>query len=568
METLQYGISLEDRMSGPAKVAGAAMSSLSGQLSSAKASLAGYQAQLGKGTSIGGLSSIGAAAKNIQGSLPGATESIGAVVGPMVAVGAAAIGTTAAIGALTYQATSLAIEQSALREQMVSTFDVLGRGKVSGEATVAMLDGLRRGTGLTRDQLAPFARELMSVGFAGDALRGQLIAISSVKAFAGDHGAAVYAETLTKLSEGVKVSGKSLLELQKAGIPVDAIAKQLGQKTFADLAKGLSKGTVSAKSFQVALTNAVNSTGSSALQRQALEIGNQWGLFRENALHLFDGLGDAAKPFLLQLRGLFGIIDQSKPSGQSMKKAITGALTSVVTTLAKVVPVVKHFFLDMVILSLRGYLAIKRHWSLVSTAISGAVLVGKIALASLAAAVVLVAAPLALAAAAGVALWTALGVVISKGLQLATAGRAMASGLVEGFIGGLVAGVARVADGAKSLGAAAVKGLKGFLGISSPSRVMLRLGQQDTAGAFAGGIERGAPRTREASATIGSNAYVGVQSGSRATAPAAPSAAASKTIRIDVGGIHINGSAGQTTLELTETAVALIFERLALSQGL
>jgi len=181
------------------------------------------------------------------------------------------------------------------------------------------------------------------------------------------------------------------------------------------------------------------------------------------------------------------------------------------------------------------------------------------------------------AMAAGVAFTTALGAgivwLVEKLESLGSEALGAGVGFVQGFIDGITGGIGKVKEAAGNLADAAKNSVKDFLGIHSPSTVMMKLGEH-TGGGFAGGIASAAPDVGAVSAGMGATAYAGASSGLKAsdysTGGAGGYAGGGATGGGTVGPITINLTApgGVTNaIELTEVAVSALFERLALQQG-
>jgi phage-related protein len=121
---------------------------------------------------------------------------------------------------------------------------------------------------------------------------------------------------------------------------------------------------------------------------------------------------------------------------------------------------------------------------------------------------------IAVVAIAGVA--TVLGTMVSAFVGavamiwgLAASGFAAAIGFVDGIVGGIESGVGAVVDAVKGLASSALGAFKGVLGIASPSKVMLEHGEEDTAGAFAGGLDKGNAKVKASAKRMGEAAKPG-----------------------------------------------------------
>lgn len=301
--------------------------------------------------------------------------------------------------------------------------------------------------------------------------------------------------------------------------------------------------------------------------------------FTENITAMFKGIN--IKPFIGEMKGLFEIFDQSKPSGQAMKAAIGGAFNKVFEVLTKVVPMVKHFFLDIVILSLKAYIALKplikgikdfassaEGAAIINTVLSGLWTMLKVV--GVAFGVVVVAALVLWGAMilVSVAVWSAVGaafgmlseVSMALGEWIASAATS-AYDFISGLVNGITGGAIRVVGAVKGLASQAISAVTSTLKIGSPSRVMMGKGL-DTAEGMAVGIEAGADDVHGAASTMATAAAKGA---SAAPQPAPTTAAKGSGATILVN-VQIDG-AGKSALEITEEMVAAVFGRMALEAG-
>jgi hypothetical protein len=150
-----------------------------------------------------------------------------------------------------------------------------------------------------------------------------------------------------------------------------------------------------------------------------------------------------------------------------------------------------------------------------------------------------------------------------------------AGNFVDGLVLGFENGITKVTDAAKNLGKSAMNAVKDVLGIHSPSRVMLNMGMMTGAG-FAGGLSASTGHVASAGAGMAAGSVAGAagsvnrnnySSASYGSSSSSNSTSNSKHTIVNVGGIHIEGG-GKGATEITEEAVTLIFERIALTQGL
>lgn len=548
-------IQLKDNVSGPAEKASKSVGSLSDKVG-------GMQAELAELT--GGLSLVAEAV-------------LGAVV---------------AFGALTVAGAAFAIKASQEKQAALALWDALGEGVVTGEQIDDMLDGLREKTGISKDALGSYTQEFLRLGITGtEALEGLTVAAASAEAIVKGGGqafSALFGKINAAAESGQKLTipfKKLQSQLVAVGLNISDVAKQMGI-TEGALTSGLKAGTIDAKKFGDAVQDAVTKKGAGPLQNMANSVENLGKLIKEYIGDIFEDLGPSIAPFMAQVRELFGIFDsKTKPSGQALKQGIEGFFKRVFDLATKVVPMVKHFLENMIIYGLKAYIALKPviNWfksladnqtviavmsSLVDGLKTALVAIG-VALAVVIGAFVILT---GIGIAVGASIWALAGIISSfvadsiKSLVDWVAGAYQtASDFVSGLVQGITDGAGKVIGAVTGIADGAVNAFKGALGIHSPSAVMASLGGFTSQG-FAEGMESKAPDVHAAGQSVSGNAVAGASGGSAA----APSSGGGSTVTVTVepGAISINGGSAQSVSELTEQAVSLIFERIALSQGL
>lgn len=496
-------------------------------------------------------------------------------------LGAVALG----MGALVLAGVSLAISAAGAKQKIVTLFDALGEGKITGKQTVAMLDELGDQIGQTRDQLAPLAKGFLTMGITGTAaLRSLTLAAASAGALA-EGGAEKFttmfgvinaaAETGSKLTIPFKKLEK---QLQGVGLNIGDLAKEMGT-TEAALTSGLKAGTVDAKKFGDALTAAATSKGAGPLANAGKQLGAIWAKATEDVTKMFEDID--VGPFLKEVKDMFAILGQGKPSGEALTKGIGGFFKQVFTLLTKVVPLAKHFLLDMIIYGLKAYIAVKPIIGAIkefATSAEGAAIIGTVlsALWNVLKVVgvvigVVVVAVLALWAAmivVSVAVWTAVGAFLglfdsvgsALGGWIASAAKA-AYDFVAGLVSGIADGAGAVIGAVTGLADKATGAFKSALGIASPSKVMAGLGGHVAAGT-AEGIEAGSDDVHGAASGMATAAVKGATSGGGG-GDGGGAAKGATTINVTV---QIDG-AGKSAMDITQEMVSLVFERAALAAG-
>jgi hypothetical protein len=495
------------------------------------------------------------------------------------AAGVAVLG----LGALVLAGAAFAISANQAKQAMLSMFDAMGGGLVTGAQVDDMLSGLSDRIGISKDRLASYTQAFLKMGVTGvEQLEKLTLAAISAEAITKGGGAAF--EDLQKkialaveTGQGFKLGTKQLLQLREAGVGVSDIAAKMGLTTEA-LTASLAAGSVDAKKFGDAMTDAIIKKGAKPLDRLGSSFASIRDKFMQDIGDMFEDID--VGPFMKEVKDLFAIFGQGKASGESLKAGIGGFFKQVFALATKVVPLVKHFLLDMVIFGLQAYLAIKpivgklqelwkandgagkmlAAWELlkpvlIATGIVIAVLVG------------LFIALWAVGILVGAAIWglAALiaGFVLQAGQSLidwASGAATAALNFIAGLVKGITEGAGMVVNAVKGVAGSAVGAFKSALGIGSPSKIMMGLGV-NTGEGFAGGLEGAAPSVHGAASGVASAAVEGASSaGDKATGVSAK-AGAQITVNVQIDG------AGKSAEGITEELVSLVFERYALAAG-
>ncbi len=565
-------------------------------------------AVLGLADSMGGLSkntdgisdSMGGLAESSEGTTAELAELTGGLSIVAEAAGVAAL----AIGAIIVAGAAMAIKVGEATSKMRTMFDALGEGKISGDATIKMLDEIGDASGLTREAIAPLARDFMAMGVTNaDALKKMTTAAISAQAIMGDPSAAQSFDSLSKKiqlaatsTNKLTLGARALTTIADTGANATDIAKKLGM-SLTELEKGLKAGTINATKFGDALQDSLIEKGAGPMALMANSFSSIKNKFMENIGKMFEPASEAAGEFMAAVKDLFDIFGQGKASGQALSAGIGGFFKELFQTATKVVPYIKHFMLDLVILGLKAYIAVKpivKYFQDLWKQHDGLGLLKKafeafgVILALVAVAVLVMLSPFIIAGVLFVALVAgvvALGVAFSELATyltgaLSAAGAALsewvssAADTAKNFIAGLVKGITdgagMVVDAVKGLAKGAMDSITGALGIHSPSTVMMKLGGH-TAGGFAEGIDGGASDVQASASGLATATVKGAAGATGAPGAPAPSGGGGGgggvSVNVEPGAIVIQG-AGKGVEELTEEAVSMIFERVALGAGL
>lgn len=506
-------------------------------------------------------------------------------IGPVALKVAAGIGAAAlAVGALVVKGVELALSASDAKGDMILLFDTLGDGALTGLEAVAMFDKLGVATGQTRDKLAKTAQAFAAMGVTGvDHLEKLTLAAVSAGELAKGGGEAfelMYKKIATSQATGqaLKIPLKGLGSLADMGLRVDDVAKQMGISA-AELGSQLAAGTVDAKRFGDALQKSLVEKGANLVADAATDLTNVWARAKESFTKFFEDIDIG--PFATEVAKLFGILDSGTDTGKILKSGIAGFFKEALALATKVVPVVREFLADLIIGGAAAYdallpvgQAIKNFAASeagqlaidgITSALKLMAIAAGVVLVTLGAVVALVGGTVAALAQIGVAIVATGGLIVDAlaGWQVAavTAGSNFVTGLVNGILGGLPA----VVQAVQGLASSATGAFTNAMGIASPSKVMAGLGEH-LGGGVAAGVKSSAGAVESATQGMAASAVGGVE----AATPSSSSAGGGGgiTVTLEPGAIVIQGGASASATDLTEQAVAMIFERLASAQGL
>jgi hypothetical protein len=507
------------------------------------------------------------------------------LTGGLSIVAEVAAGVAGAFGLLIFAGVKLALSANEAKQKMTTLFDSLGEGKITGKETIAMLDELGEQIGQTREQLAPLTKGFLTMGITGtEELKSLTLAAASAGALA-EGGAEKFTKffgvvnAAAQTGEKLKIPFKKLeTQLQGVGLNIGDLAKQMGISEAA-LTKGLKAGTIDAKKFGDALTEAATSKGAGPLANAGKQLGQSWEKFKTDLVELFEDID--VGPFLSELKSVFGIFSKGSPVGKQLKGGIGDFFKQVFSILTKLVPMAKHFFIDMAIYALKAYIAAKpilkwlldlRNNETVMTALVGAMKTLGVVLLVVGAAIAFVVALVVGAWAAATLLIVGVYALIGSFNELTQgAGKALADWLktipgvandfISGLVNGIKAGAAAVIAAVTGVVGGAIDAAKKKLGIASPSKVMMQIGDH-TATGMAEGIEAANDNVHGAASGLASAAVKGAQAPAPASGGSDKGGGTVVNINVQVDG------AGKSAQEITDEMIAQSFERYALVAGL
>lgn len=594
---LKFAFELADKISGPSRDMAKNTESLGRQFDSAKKKLEIYEYQLAHAQKISDAGAyvkygqlVGEAAQKTF-DLGEAMEASGrssevaskgilasvAALGPYAAAAIAAAvatgGFVAVLGDLIFKGAEFAIESSQMKSELVGVLDAMSDVDGFGERGIKTIDAYAVTIGRSREEVADWAKTFMAMGVTDlGELRSQILTTASATALLGKEGGHAYEEFAAKIQfaiqahEGLKIAERRLESLRKSGVNLDDVAKRLGtdsHKLTEQLKVGLDPSKVQA--FGNALQDSLQEKGAGPLARMAMSLTSTIEDFRTFSRELFEDVN--VKPFLDMMHDIVEVFDKSTDTGKAFKLVITEAFTGILGTSEEIGPKIQEFFLDIAIWSVESYIYVKQHWTDITQTLSGLVTVGKYVaytIGVLIAGALAATAPLWAPIVGGVAALGSLAHLIGgTGKSGEQSGKAISDGMVDG----IEAGSPGVAGAAFSLGDEAQDALRANLKVHSPSLVMAGIGE-DTGEGFAMGIRSGAKDAGDASEDMGEMALSRTGDGIYPPSGGNGGSSADRTVN---GGIHITIQAPQGVTgaaELTEIAIATIFERIQLQQGM
>jgi hypothetical protein len=569
VDGFEWILEMRDSMTGPAGTARSSLRGLESQMKSTEAEIRKLQAtqlmyrQAGftqgakeAGNDIAklrqGLSETRAAHSDLTASAGASAEAMGVLGGAFMAAAAAAAVVAVAFASATYEGGKLALEMSELREHTTAMFTGLSGSAAGGEEMYASIQKLRKILPESEKDLSSWAAKLMGAGMVDPrSVQESIKAMSSASALmgGGEQGKAAadkVSNLIAKSLEGGKFKGMAKT-LVGTGVSADDLAKQLGM-TPENFQKAFKKGTIEADKGIDALNDVLQRKGAGALAGTMNELPVMMAKAKESFMHLFDGVD--VKPFTAAVRQMVGILDTAQPSGRAMKLTITDAFNSIMRIGGETVRAltIGFLYLELGVLKLMHVFApviLKfREWmhdGTLLTIMYGALILMGIALASIAVTLGLVVAPI-------VAMGVAFAYAVQKALELKQ----------------IVTGVGEAAPNMTKVMGPNATTLGGMGG-------QLEMGTAP-AHATGGRVMQPAPGEVFASVAPGESIApkggIAVGAGGGQSAGAAPGSG-SRTVMVDVGGIHIEG-AGKSAHEIMgmlEDAVADLFDRAALEAG-
>lgn len=455
-----------------------------------------------------------------------------------------------------------------------------------GEKLVGVVDTLSQKLPETKDQIGALAVKLTEMGMSADQVQKAITAMSAANAESAGSGDKLL-NVIEKMQMGAKLGKRDFMALaQITGMSVKQIQAEL------------SKGGAAADAFMAKIEDMATAKGAKVLSDKMQDLGVIWDKFKERVLDLFTGIANSPgyKEFIAAVNTLFHLFDSQ---ADKMKGGFTSAMSTMFSVAAKTLTYIEIALLKVATFGVRAYIwafpfikKVKELWrefgmsDKVITALKalgviiGVLLVG--AATTLITTLGIMTATILAVAYAGEKLWVAIigiatyiyKLIVAAWAFVKSAGKAITDWIdgavsagedfVKGIVEGIKNGAQWVYDAVANLGSGMVDGLKSVLGISSPSKVMMKMGGH-TAEGFVQGVDAKQNDVIASAEGIADAAQSG----------AAPSGGGGRggggvTVNINAGAIVINAKGGSDSSirEMAEQLLVEINERVMHAQGL
>jgi len=465
-----------------------------------------------------------------------------------VAVALVAVAAAAALATAAFIRYGIAAADAARSQRL---FDNAAAGSVArGSELNKVVSDIASRVPIAREQVAEFGRQLQLAGINGLRLQTALTTIAMIESVVPGAGAKI--EGLVERFQKLRRAVLTRADLEGTGLALVDVAAQLAKGmgiTTAAALQMLQNGTAGTDKVLDAMKRAVEQKFGKTIAAQMMSLTTQWAKLKESIGALFTGID--LEPLLGALKSITDSFSQNTVTGKVLKFLITTMFQGLVDVAAKVLPLVRAFFLQLVIAGLKLYIALKPIGAAISEAfdrvdgakaLEYAMIAGKVAavallfvLGAITAVVLAAMAPILLvgsilygafkmgeAAVQGViAMFGGLGGSLSS---LGSVGAGAASGLVDGFVAGVQAKIGAAIGAVAQLGAAIEQGLRTAIGWHSPATLGI-----DAIAAVGEGMEVGAEKT----APTATGAAAGLVDASAVKGAAKGAKAAGKIIWVD-----------------------------------
>ena len=595
---VEFVIALTDQLSGPAALMGKSLLTTANaadivdkqiQTTSKALTRAFAAGDTAKVESLSAkMNTLGESFESLGGQSAKGADNLAASLGELLtpaAAAEAALAAVAVVAGLLFGGAKMALEAAEFKKSTLASFSALTGSAAAGAQTLDTIRALEGSVPESEATLVDRAKGLLAQGIDPKKLQATLLSMSNVAAAIGDQGA----QKIQSVMEKSLTSGKfqlSAKQLVGTGVTEDDLAKALGMSKTQMLG-AIKAGTITAEKGIDALNAAVNAKLGGVAADKAGDFGSQMTKLHDNIGQLFEDVN--IQPFLQGLKGLLSIFSKDSVEGGKMKIILTALFDKVFKIGAAILPKLHLGLLQLGIAALRIYIAAKplidqlsKLWdSMGDGNATGDALMFVLDSATAMIIGMVKATELVVG---GVNQFIdsmrGLGAVFGSTIDL---GKNFITGLLDGL--DFTAIIAKVKNGAQAV----IDTVKSTLGIHSPSTVMMELGAH-TATGMAQGIDAGAQSVQAAAGGLATGAATGAAAGPASAmrgsgaspdasggggssggggAPASGSSGGGGvSVNVMPGAITITGGSGDAATTLTENALALIFERIALTQGL
>lgn len=431
---------------------------------------------------------------------------------PEIALGELVAEGVKKIGESIVEFAHFAIEVSEFKENMISAYEVLGKG---GEEMFASVDRLASSIHMPAEKAHELAQDLLTRGMEGEKDIAATIAAIGAAKRGGPAGSAERLQSIIERSLSLgKLQLRSPRELASAGLDVEKLYVDLGQR----LGKGrdeikaeLKSGAIDAKVGIAAIDDAINFGKVGEIAKKKLTLTDVTTDLMNNFRKLFQDVDTG--PLIRGIRDFVSIFDAGSGSAEGMKDVITGGLNTIIRWAGMALDSFSIWFLNAEIGAYDLYISLFPILDVIAKIIHG---IEK--------------------------LWDDWNNA-APGMSIIDKSLSAASDMVDPMQGiGFDAG--------KAFGTGVKEGSADALEQHSPSKVMMRMGKgaADSFGAGAESADSWAPQGN--------------------MAPIAPGGGGGSTsVTIDVGGIHITANTPEEMMPLLESQILDVFERAALELG-
>lgn len=425
-----------------------------------------------------------------------------ALIGIVLAVAAAVGSAFVALGRFVLEVANAARSANLLREATTGS-------AANAAALGSQIDLLATKVSLSREALNELGNGLAKSGVQGKTLVDTLNAVAGASAAIGaDAGSKIQALVEAgRLSQRFSVTREQLVG---SGLNFEDVAGALAREMKVGMGEAraaLAEGRVGLESGAKALRDAVEKKFGEINARKMLDLNVQAQKLRERFAKLTEGV--KLEPLLRGLDKLSMLFDTSTVSGAALKQIVTVVGSGLSSAFLKVVPIAAQLFKGIIIgglmvivamLKLRKAFGETFGDSSLFAGVDGLALalkVGQAAAVSIAVAIGLVAAGLAVVALSASTTIEAMQAIVTGFEEayeslLEVDWSDIGEGLVEGLIAGINSMSAKVTETVLGLATNAKATIKGALGINSPSKVFAGYGKNTSEG-FAQGVDDGGP---------------------------------------------------------------------------